>query len=230
MTARVPISESWDTIRKDRDGYFLELPESETASINAVDSGDRRCESTAEISAELYGEISCAGVSGLFASDILQPILARSGFVFVDLGSGTGKMVTQVAIDHTQCRQAVGVELSATRHSAGVAALAEGVGRGWITAPQRARISLLHQNALDADAREANIVYLANYAFSDDLSQRIADSVLSVEAAPQLEIVLCLRELKSPEHCSLVLAAKLTAHMSWTRCQEVFAYVRRTKH
>ena len=33
-------------------------------------------------------------------------------------------MVTQVAIDHPQCRRAIGVELSETRHNAGEAALA----------------------------------------------------------------------------------------------------------
>ena len=219
-------SDSWETIRKDRDGYFLELSESETESINAVDLAAAGVAPNTGITAELYGEISCAGVSDLFATKLLQPILARSSFTFVDIGSGTGKMVTQVAIDHPQCRRAVGVELSETRHNAGEAALAEGVERGWISACQRARICLLHQNALDADTREANIVYLANYAFSDDLSQHIAASVLSMEAAPQLEIVLCLREFISPGQCNLVLAAKTTARMSWTHSQDVFVYVR----
>jgi hypothetical protein len=224
-------SDSWDTIRRDRDGYFLELSDSETATIEAVDSATAAVTHSASgITAELYGEITCAGVSSLFSAEPLQPIVARSSFTFVDLGSGTGKMVTQVAIDHVQCRRAVGVELSETRHRAGVAALAEGVDRGWITTDQRTRICLQHRNALDADTREATIVYLANYAFSDDLSQRIADRVLSVEAAPQLEAVLCLREFKSPERCSLFLSAKLTAHMSWSRGQDVFVYTRRRRH
>jgi hypothetical protein len=201
----------------------------ETATIDAVDSATAGATRSGGLTAELYGEISCAGVSSVFASELLQPIIARSSFTFVDLGSGTGKIVTLVAIDHTQCRRAVGVELSETRHSAGEAALAEGVGRGWITTSQRARICLQHRKALDADTREATIVYLANYAFSDALSQRIADSVLSVEAAPQLEVVLSLREFKSPERCSLVLAAKLTAQMSWTRSQDVFVYTRRRR-
>lgn len=225
-------SECWDKIRRERDGYFLELPEAEAASINAVDDSAAPAAGHADragLTAELYGEINSAGVATLFQHTALQPTLQRHDFVFVDLGSGTGKMTTQVAIDHTHCMRAIGVELSETRHSAGVSALAEGVDRGWISADQRSRILLLNQNALEADMSEANVVYLANYAFSDELSQRIADAVLSVEAAPQLEVVFTLREFQAPERVRLILVEKTTAEMSWARGQEVYVYARKRK-
>ena len=45
-------SESWDTVRHDRDGYFLELPPEEAAAINGVGAA---ADEDDDLEPELYG-------------------------------------------------------------------------------------------------------------------------------------------------------------------------------
>jgi hypothetical protein len=89
-----------------------------------------------------------------------QQLSEERWIVFSDLGSGTGKMATQVALDYG--RHSMGVELSETRHRAGVLALEEGVSCGWISAAERARIELQHGDLTHADLSRCHVVYLAN--------------------------------------------------------------------
>ena len=107
-------------------------------------------------------------------------------------------------------------------------ALAEGVERGWIEPEQRARIRLAMENVLETDATSsAHVVYLANYAFSNEFSQQIAETVLSEAAAPDLELVFCLRPFLTAERCGLELAEVVRCEMSWSKQQEVCVYTRR---
>ena len=91
-------------MRHERDGYFIGLEQEETKQINAADCGYRgRLLATVVengsddddgMGPELFGEITPRGVEQLFGSFGRLP----KGFVFFDLGSGVGKMATQVAI------------------------------------------------------------------------------------------------------------------------------------
>ena len=186
-------SSRWETVRHDRDGYFLELPNAETDLINAaggVAAAERQHPGDGDLEPELYGEISYDGCEQLLGRLVPLLRLRRSSWTFLDLGSGTGKMVAQVAMDNPGVALAVGVELSATRHRAGQAALDEAVRRGWMRQSMRARIALRHGDLTQAaDLAAADVVFIANYAFSDAFTEQIARQQLSAARAPSLQYV-----------------------------------------
>ena len=162
-------SSTWSTVRHERDGYFIGLEPEETQQINAADCGYReRTPATVVengsddddgMEPELFGEITPRGVEQLFGSFGPLP----KDFVFFDLGSGVGKMATQVAIDYG-ARRSVGIELSKSRHLAGLSALAECSESGWLSPAVLARVQLHHGDLMQADLVEANVVVRLAYA------------------------------------------------------------------
>jgi Histone methylation protein DOT1 len=76
-----------------------------------------------------YGEVTSLGCRQLaYAMNIHQSSSSSSNndVVFVDLGSGVGRLVTQMYLDHYpfhRIQKAVGVELSQERHDIGIRAL-----------------------------------------------------------------------------------------------------------
>lgn len=90
------------------DGYAI--PDGERDAINGLHAGAS--------TPACYGEISVAG----FAA-VLGVMRLERDDVFYDLGSGTGKVVLQAALQ-TEVGRSVGLELSESRHKYGLAALA----------------------------------------------------------------------------------------------------------
>ena len=86
--------------------------------------------STSSYRPSTYGEISPKGVRQLFHAMKLTSPNAHdtnsspsSSTVFVDLGSGTGKVVVQAALEIPHLSQAIGWELAPSRHAAAMRAL-----------------------------------------------------------------------------------------------------------
>ena len=87
--------------------------------------------STSSYRPSTYGEISPKGVRQLFhAMKLTSPNAhdtnsspSSSSTVFVDLGSGTGKVVVQAALEIPHLSQAIGWELAPSRHAAAMRAL-----------------------------------------------------------------------------------------------------------
>ena len=126
-----------------------------------------------------YGELTIRGVRELRPR--LEP---RSGDVFYDLGSGTGRCVLQAALEWPVDR-AVGVELSASRNDIGIAALC------------RAAPSLRERTSLRADdmiacpgCEDATLVYCASLLFEDEFMGRLGRRL---EELPRLRRVATLR-------------------------------------
>jgi SAM-dependent methyltransferase len=118
---RVPFSPTCDVID---DIAAAAISDEEKEMINAV-AGPR---------AAGYGEMLPQGMRALIAATRL-----RSNDTFVDVGSGSGKLVLQAAADAGVARS-VGLELSPTRHAMAQRALDERSAQGAAFAPNVAFI------------------------------------------------------------------------------------------
>ena len=132
--------------------------------------------------ATTYGELTSIGFRQLFGD------LGESD-KFVDLGSGTGKLVMQ-AVRELGVDSAAGVELSPTRHGLALAQRAA-------CEPRVARRTtfLCGDAAGDEAARmleTATAVWLSNLCFDERLNRRI---VARLEASPTVQRIWALRLL-----------------------------------
>ncbi len=128
---------------------------------------------------DAYGELTERGVREV--RSLLRP---GPGDIFADLGSGAARCVIQAASEWP-IHRAVGVELSATRHAVGVAALAR--------APDevRARVELRHECVLQtASLRDVSMVYCASLLFDDAFMRRLGARLRHL---PRLRVIASLR-------------------------------------
>jgi len=118
-----------------------------------------------------YGELLPQGMSKLAASTRLG-----CSDSFLDVGSGTGKLVLQAAAVHGAVK-ATGVELSPTRHALAVEAL-ERLSQSNPEAASRVRLVLgdaVESEEALAAMRTATVVYANNLLFGEALQERLAD-------------------------------------------------------
>lgn len=155
--------------------------------------------------ASTFGEISCGGLRLLCTNlDISREDS------FVDLGSGVGKAVVQVALERGTQRS-VGIELSKSRHRNAVKAVAalesemSDMGLPNLLHSPRseerghecgAGVLLRQGDILDEGAVEgATVVYLASLCFSDDFMTAIAGLILYFPPHFALDDSLPAREI-----------------------------------
>lgn len=170
-----------------------------------------------------YGEVTPLGARQL-ATAMFAPNIANCGseyaraealeaVVFVDLGSGAGRLAAQMFLDNPFVRKAVGVELSAQRH-----AIAEGAVRRLAASLDEAlNIHYIHGNALKADLSDATHIFISSLCFPaavvDGLSARIARSD-PFNSAPNVRVVASLSALHVLEQAGWERRAR-EVQMSW---------------
>ena len=182
----------------------------------------------AKDSPSTYGEITELGSRQLFY--YLHLLDEKEQVVFLDLGSGVGKLVVQAYMELPRLTHAMGIELSSTRHS-----LAE---RGWNRvgpdaervrqmgdAPcQDATLTLRRGDLFDLDVANVTHIYVASLCFSVELMERLGEK-LSKEASA----LKCIATLKKfPSYLEETLGEPKLAfvEMTWTRPQgsQVYFY------
>ena len=138
-----------------------------------------------------YGEVSVA------STDMwLKVVKPAKDDEVVDLGSGTGKATTQVAVT-TRCKKSVGIEIVANRH-----AIAE---KAHSKLPPKIakRIEFINGDFLDekvaARIRRTTIIYTANKVFEAETNRKIIDLAKTL---PSLRAVVCMVE-PCPRHTRL---------------------------
>lgn len=208
------------------EGAFVSSAES--AAIAAV--GGR--------SAATYGEITRDGFAAL-AHDPRISLCADD--VFADLGSGLGRSVFQAASDFG-VRQAVGIEMAASRHALAASKLA-----GLRDADVASRCLLVQGDCSDAalwsaapgaDAplAEASVLYIASLLFSSELMTRLAQRIVEMAGNGQssLRVVATLKRFRRGALRRAGLRERLPPafiDMSWSPSmgpgQPVYIYVRR---
>ena len=152
-------------------------------------------------SASTYGEVTVLG--GRQLAEAMFSGHCRNGadksVVFYDLGSGTGRLTAQMFLDQPAVSRAVGVELSAARHSAAASAAS----RLASSLPEAAGgIRFVHGNALTADTSDATHIFVASLCFPADVTAGIAGRIVrscSSGEARHLRVVAALSVLEDVE-------------------------------
>lgn len=130
-----------------------------------------------------YGEIDPKSLYRALAS-----LRLRRDDVVADLGSGSGKVVLQAALQ-SNCRKVVGVELIDDRY--------EDARRGhanlMLKMPEVARrITFIKDDFLKADLSDVTVAYMANKVFDENLPN---DVLIMLQNLPNLRAVVCMDAL-----------------------------------
>jgi SAM-dependent methyltransferase len=162
--------------------------------------------------AHVYGELTTIGVRQLIRATGLA-----AGDRFFDLGSGTGRVVLQVAasLPGTRC---VGIEVSGRRHEAARAVLSQALAKGLVA---RRQCTFLHQDLREANLARATVLFANSTCFPAELLRHLAEMISKLRRGT---VFASLQELPSR---SVRLFEPLGEHpcaTSWDRKHTVHIY------
>jgi hypothetical protein len=118
-----------------------------------------------------YGELTPTGVSQLIAATGLS-----AADRFVDLGSGVGKVVVQVAMQVPGAR-CTGIELDSERHAGARRLLKAALAEGFVAKRQ---VTLRHASMLEAKLDGATVLFANSTCFPAPLLAQLAERVASL--------------------------------------------------
>jgi hypothetical protein len=159
------------------------------------------------------------------------------GEFFVDLGSGTGKITMQTAIDVPNCASSTGVEIFQPRHAVAVDAHTE---LRQILPNIADKISFILGDVCTVDISSATFVLLPNKVFQKDINTAILHKLNTL---PHLRVVVCMEEVcktHRPGGCAMrgdpcvdfranfALAWQEQIEVSWAKGANLCVYLRRT--
>lgn len=176
---------------------------------------------------------STLGASSNMQSNNLRSNGERDEMVFVDLGSGAGKLVAQSYMELPRISRGVGVELAPSRHEAAIhswgtlqsTGLADELRSEAIDnnakdlAVRNTSVDLIQGDLFDIDLSEATHIYVASLCFTDAMMMRLEEK-LATEASPsKLSTVASLK--KFPQRTPAFRSDPRIEHveMSWTKPQ-----------
>eukprot|EP00930_Biecheleria_cincta_P048592 TRINITY_DN33880_c0_g1_i1.p1 TRINITY_DN33880_c0_g1~~TRINITY_DN33880_c0_g1_i1.p1 ORF type:complete len:287 (-),score=39.70 TRINITY_DN33880_c0_g1_i1:52-912(-) len=208
---RPDVSEKLDTLQSVYDGL---------RSGYAIPEEEKQCISDAE-GIKAYGEIlPAASLALLMAADL------RPKDVFVDLGSGTGKVVVLAALC-TAVGKAVGIELSETRAAVSLEAIRK--------AELQGRCAVFAEDFLKAPClAEATVCYCCNYTFPDESFVQLAARLIAIPGIRFFATLLnpyqrLPADALAQFEQAFVPSGQLRLGMTWDRRVPCYLYRRRGK-
>lgn len=159
-----------------------------------------------------YGEILPQSLVQL-----IQELGLTKNDILYDLGSGAGKVCIQVAL--TSPAKAVGIELSATRHT-----LAQKIKQKLIEEhilTNKSKLQFIEGNILDVDFSDGTVFFMCSTCFSDELMQKLTQKF---EQIPHPIKIISLRSLPLEQTSSISLIDTLSLPMSWSDGSTVHIY------
>lgn len=152
-----------------------------------------------------YGETTPLGARQLFHyMGMTSDGLDNEDIVFVDMGSGVGKLVMQVYLELPRISRSIGIELAPLRHQAAVKAWSElepvakkiraeiPIGGGPIS---EADLELINGDFRESDLSEATHIYISSLCFTEDMMYQIAKKI--EQDAPNVQCIATLCSLPS---------------------------------
>lgn len=137
----------------------------------------------------------------------------RKDDVFVDLGSGTGKVVIQAAMQ-SDCKRLIGIEVLHQRNVDAKRAHANLKK----SMPRKAhRIEFIEDSFLNVNLSDVTVVYMANHVFDDPLPGLILEMLKTL---PRLRAVMCMKEL-CPKHTARCHKLDLVCAYFYSRFERV---------
>jgi SAM-dependent methyltransferase len=159
---------------------------------------------------DTYGELQPAATLKL-----LEYLQLRRRDVFVDLGSGAGKVAIAAGL-YTQVGRARGVELSRERHALACEAKARALKERLIS---KRTCELIHGDIRRTSLEDATVVYTCSTAFSTPFLMTIARRLARL---PKLRCFASFRDLDP--HPRFELADTLPLDVSWRRRAILYVY------
>jgi hypothetical protein len=166
-----------------------------------------------------YGEITTTGARQLFEHMGLTRSL--HGSTFMDLGSGTGKLVTHACLELDCLERAVGIELDASRHAIGMDILKRSRRHEQVDYEKiESVVHLYCGDMFDLDVLEATHLYIASLCFTKEMMHALSTKLQ--KEAPKLQCVATLQPFPpaaSEDSTSSTFALIQTEYieMSWTK-------------
>jgi hypothetical protein len=161
--------------------------------------------------APTYGEITLDAAEKLIT--YLKP---TEKDVFVDAGSGVGKLVTQFFFS-SPIRKSIGIELSKQRFKKAMN-IKEALKKD-NKVPTDRTLEFYNQNILDADFNDATIFFMCSTCFSKDLMQKITDKLSHLKSGLR---VVTLKQL--PGNKKFKLIHQMNLNMTWSKKTTVYIY------
>lgn len=161
-----------------------------TKKADAEDAEDAEDEEDIEYGASTYGEVTANGARTLFEAMALGE---ASDAVFFDLGSGVGRLIVQAWLELPEqaLAQAVGVELSPTRHAAANLAWGKLAASGAKLPRMGCPPEFRCESMLETDLSVATHIYVSSLCMDDEVLNALWAYLKS--NAPRLK---CLASLK----------------------------------
>lgn len=186
-------SEPWSS----RCGYPI-FDDGDSEMVNermavAVDSGPHK--------PGTYGEVTTTGARQLFYHMGMsrKEIEGDDRIVFMDMGSGVGKLVVQAFMEVPRISHAIGIELAPLRHQHALSAWQEleipaqkiRISRDDMAPIREATLELLEGDIFEADISRVTHLYVASLCFSNDMMHRLATKL--EQEANQLQCIATIR-------------------------------------
>jgi hypothetical protein len=168
----------------------------------------------------IYGEIPY---------DSLQVILDNERFgpndIFYDLGSGVGKVVTQVYLN-TPVKKAVGIELSGSRHAGAVKMLknfkqTDAYNDRKRNGKTKRTLAFAQQDFLKANINDATIIYMCSTCFPPELMTGLIKKFQKINR--QGLRIITLKVLPDYENNGFRFERRYKLPMSWSKQSNVSA-------
>jgi len=164
--------------------------------------------------APTYGEILYESVE-----KIINKVKPTKKDVFVDLGSGIGKVAVQFRLS-TNIKEAFGVELSQTRVKHALSVKSELIKQHLVANKKGKKLNFYEQNILNANLKNVTIAFMCATCFSEDLMRKITQKL-----ATECKIGLKLITLKKlPENKWFKFEKEMTLPMTWSSGSSVYFY------
>jgi hypothetical protein len=165
--------------------------------------------------ARVYGELTAVGVRQLIRVTRLS-----AGDVFVDLGSGIGKVVLQVAlaVPGVQC---IGIEIDGARHASACEALRRAEACG---ALEPGRCVFRHGDVRQTDFCPATVFFAHSTCFPAAMLGGLARRIAAQDRAVTL---VTTRRLTGRAGTLLAFVATRACQLSWDRHHRMHVYRRR---
>lgn len=169
--------------------------------------------------APTYGELSFEGVEALL-THALGSMHEGVEPVFVDLGSGLGKVCMQAAITQKFSR-VVGVELSGSRHALAMKALSQ---LELINSQAAGRVQMVSGDILAQSLAfpSPTVIFCANLTFNSNVIAMIAQKCIAELHAGS--VIYSQREFAS--QAGLDRKSDITVGTSWSPATPLYVYIR----
>lgn len=167
-----------------------------------------------------YGEITPQGLAQLI--EHYQNILDKNAVLY-DLGSGIGKVATQVAL--TTPARAVGIELSPTRHAIAANIKNELVRKNILTED---KLQFIEGNILDVNLNNATVIFMCSTCFSDELMKKITEHIYNIPHAHAVQVITLkqLTPYNTYKFEEFIPGKTFNLCMTWSDCTPVYTYER----